>query len=68
MTLGQDQDSVTQAQEQLVTASTTLEKDYQSGFNTVASTFIDLQNVVTGLQVSSEEPMSIRIRTIRMRL
>lgn len=49
-TLGQAQDAVTQAEEQLVSASTTLEKDYQSGFDTVAASFIDLQNVITGLQ------------------
>jgi multidrug efflux pump subunit AcrA (membrane-fusion protein) len=49
-TLGQTKDAVTQAEQQLVTASTTLEKDYQSGFDAVGSSFIDLQNIVTGLQ------------------
>src|SRR5581483_11526385 len=49
-TLGQAQDAVTQAEESLASASTTLQKDYQSGFDTVAASFIDFQNVITGLQ------------------
>ena len=49
-TLVQDQNAVTQAEEQLITASATLEKDYQSGFDTLTATFTDLQNVITGVQ------------------
>jgi multidrug efflux pump subunit AcrA (membrane-fusion protein) len=49
-TLAQDENAVTQDQESIVTASTTLAKDYQSGFDTVSSAFIDFQTVMTGLQ------------------
>jgi len=49
-TLGQAQDAVTQAGEQLDQASATLQKDYQESFDTIAASFIDLQNVITGLQ------------------
>ncbi len=49
-TLTQDENAVTQDQESIVAASTTLIKDYQSGFDTVSSAFIDFQTVMTGLQ------------------
>jgi multidrug efflux pump subunit AcrA (membrane-fusion protein) len=50
VSLGQNQDAVTMARENLSNASTTLEKDYQSGLNTIGSSFVDFQNVMTGLQ------------------
>ena len=49
-TLLQDQNALAQAQANLVAASTTLTKDYQSGFDTLSSAFIDFQNVTLGLQ------------------
>ncbi len=49
-TVLQDESSVTSAEENLANASTSLTKDYQSGFDTIASTFIDLQNIMTNLQ------------------
>src|SRR5258708_5667553 len=49
-TLIQDQNAVTQAQSNIIAASTTLAKDYQTGFNSLASAFGDLQNVMSGLQ------------------
>ena len=50
VSLGQTQNAVTVAQENLSNSSTTLERDYQSGLNTIGSTFVDFQNVMTGLQ------------------
>jgi multidrug efflux pump subunit AcrA (membrane-fusion protein) len=50
VSLGQSQDAVTMAQENFSTASTTLERDYQSGLNTIGSTFVDFQSVMTGLE------------------
>jgi multidrug efflux pump subunit AcrA (membrane-fusion protein) len=49
-TVLQNQSNVTTAQQNLVNASTTLEKDYQTGFDTVATSFIDLQSLMTNLQ------------------
>jgi multidrug efflux pump subunit AcrA (membrane-fusion protein) len=49
-TVLQDQGSVTNSQEGLINASTTLAKDYQSGFDTIATTFIDLQNIMMNMQ------------------
>ncbi|MDE2018985.1 MAG: HlyD family efflux transporter periplasmic adaptor subunit [Patescibacteria group bacterium] len=49
-TLVQDQNAVTQAEDQLNTASATLQRDYQSGFDTLTATFTDLQNIITGVQ------------------
>ena len=49
-TLIQDQNAVTQGQANIMTASTTLEKDYQAGFDSLTNTFVDFQNVMTGLQ------------------
>jgi multidrug efflux pump subunit AcrA (membrane-fusion protein) len=48
-TLLQDQNAVTQAEQNLISASTTLKKDYQSGFDSVASAFVDFQTVTAGL-------------------
>ncbi len=42
-TLQQDEDAVTQA-------STSIATDYQSGYDSLGSLFVDLQNVMTGLQ------------------
>jgi multidrug efflux pump subunit AcrA (membrane-fusion protein) len=49
-TLLQDQNSVTQAEQNIVTASSTLQKDYQSGFGTVSGAFVDFQTVMAGLK------------------
>jgi HlyD family secretion protein len=49
-TLLQQQDSVTTAQQSLANASTSIVEDYQSGFNNLGPTFVDLQTVMTGLQ------------------
>lgn len=49
-TVLQDQSSIISAQDNLVNASTSLAKDYQDGFDTTASTFIDLQNIMTNLE------------------
>jgi HlyD family secretion protein len=46
----QDQSAVTTGQENLLNASTSLEKDYQSGFDTIAGSFIDMQSLMTDLQ------------------
>jgi multidrug efflux pump subunit AcrA (membrane-fusion protein) len=48
-TLLQDQNSLMTGQESLINASTSLEKDYQTGFNTVANTYIDLQSIMSDL-------------------
>jgi multidrug efflux pump subunit AcrA (membrane-fusion protein) len=49
-TLLQDQNAVTQAEQNLVSASSTLGKDYQSGFDAVSSAFVDFQTVTAGLK------------------
>ena len=49
-TLLQQQDAVTTDKQAVVNASTTLAQDYQSGFNSIGSTFVNLQTVMTGLQ------------------
>ena len=49
-TLQQDQDAVTQAEQALVLASTTLGTDYQAGYDSLGSLFVDLQNTITELQ------------------
>ena len=49
-TLVQDQNAVTQAEQNLASASSTLGKDYQSGFDSVSSAFVDFQTVMAGLQ------------------
>jgi multidrug efflux pump subunit AcrA (membrane-fusion protein) len=50
VSLGQDQNALIQAQENLQTASTTLQSDYQVGLNTIGTTFVDFQNVMVELQ------------------
>ncbi len=49
-TLIQDQNAVTEALQALATASSTLQKDYQSGFDSLSSAFVDMQTVMAGLQ------------------
>jgi multidrug efflux pump subunit AcrA (membrane-fusion protein) len=49
-TLLGDQNAITQDQESIANASTSLAKDYQNGFDTVSSAFIDFQTVMTGLE------------------
>ncbi len=49
-TLTQNENAVTQDQEQLITASSTLQKDYQSGFDSISSAFVDFQTVMGQLQ------------------
>ena len=49
-TLLQQQDAVTTGEQSVVNASTTLAHDYQSGFNGLGPTFVNLQTVMTGLQ------------------
>ena len=49
-TLIQTQNAVVQDEANLVSASTTLAKDYQSGFDTLGGSFVDFQNVMLGLQ------------------
>ena len=49
-TLQQDEDAVTQAEQAIAQASTTLQTDYQSGYDSLGSIFVDLQNVIAGLQ------------------
>ena len=44
--LAQSQDALTIAEENLSDASMTLEKDYQSGFSTIGSAFVDFQSVM----------------------
>lgn len=48
-TLLQDEDSVTTGEQNLADASTTLGKDYQNGFDTLATTFVDLQSLMSDL-------------------
>jgi HlyD family secretion protein len=49
-TVLQDQSGIISAQDNLANASSSLAKDYQNGFDTMASTFIDLQNIMTNLE------------------
>lgn len=49
-TLLQDQNAVTQAEQNVVSASSTLQKDYQSGFDSVSGAFVDFQTVMAGLK------------------
>jgi multidrug efflux pump subunit AcrA (membrane-fusion protein) len=46
----QDQSGIVSAQDNVANASTSLAKDYQNSFDTIASTFIDLQNIMTNLE------------------
>ncbi|MCL5006928.1 MAG: HlyD family efflux transporter periplasmic adaptor subunit [Patescibacteria group bacterium] len=45
-TLIQDQSAVVQAQQNLADASTTVNTDYQNGFDTLASAFVDMQAIM----------------------
>ncbi len=49
-TLIQDQNALTQAEQNLISASSTLDKDYQSGFDSVSSAMVDFQTVSAGLK------------------
>jgi len=49
-TLLQDENAVTQAQQNVVSASSTQSKDYQSGFDSVSNAFVDFQTVTAGLK------------------
>jgi len=49
-TLLGDQDSLSKAQEDVANASTSLAQDYQNGFDSLGSAFVDLQSVMMGLQ------------------
>lgn len=49
VTLAQDQDAVTKSHEDLLNASTTLQKDYQNAFDTLGASFVDFQIVMAGL-------------------
>jgi HlyD family secretion protein len=49
-TLLQDQNAVTQAEQNVASASSTLEKDYQSGFDSVSGAFVDFQTIMAGLK------------------
>lgn len=48
-TLVGDEDSVTQAEQSVANASTTLQKDYETGFDDLGSTFVDFQTVMSGM-------------------
>ncbi len=50
VSLGQSKDTVIKAQENLLQTSTTLQKDYQNAFDTLGSSFVDFQNVMSELQ------------------
>ena len=50
VSLGQSQNAVTKSHENLLQASTTLQKDYQNAFDTLGSSFVDFQNVMSQLQ------------------
>jgi Biotin-lipoyl like len=50
LALSQSQDAITKAQADLATAQQNLKKDYDSGFNSVSNAFLDLPNVMNGLQ------------------
>jgi multidrug efflux pump subunit AcrA (membrane-fusion protein) len=49
-TLIQDQNAVTQGEQNIISASSTLATDYQSGFDSVSSAFVDIQTVMAGLK------------------
>jgi multidrug efflux pump subunit AcrA (membrane-fusion protein) len=49
-TLLSDQESVTKAEQDIASASTTLASDYQNGFDALGAAFVDFQNVMVGLQ------------------
>jgi multidrug efflux pump subunit AcrA (membrane-fusion protein) len=49
-TLLQQQDSVKTAEQSLANASTSLVQDYQNGFNNLGTSFVNLQNLMIGLQ------------------
>jgi len=49
-TLLQQQNAVTTAKQSAANASTTLAQDYQSGFNSLGTTFVNIQTVMVGLQ------------------
>jgi multidrug efflux pump subunit AcrA (membrane-fusion protein) len=49
-TLLQEQNAVTTGEQSVVNASTSLSEDYQSGFDSLGPTFVNLQTVMTGLQ------------------
>ena len=49
-TLLQDQNAVTQDEQNIVSASSTLEKDYQSGFDSMSAAFVDFQTIMAGLK------------------
>ncbi len=49
-TLLQDQNAVRQDQTSLITASTTLVQDYQNDFDSLGSTFVNLQTIMAGVQ------------------
>jgi multidrug efflux pump subunit AcrA (membrane-fusion protein) len=49
-TLIQNQNTVAQNETTLVNASATLARDYQAGVSTLSGSFVDFQNVMTGLQ------------------
>lgn len=50
LTILQSENSLTNAKEQKTQAEADLVKSYDDGFNTVANAFLDLPNVITGLQ------------------
>jgi multidrug efflux pump subunit AcrA (membrane-fusion protein) len=49
-TLLQDQNAVTQAEQNIASTSSTLQRDYQSGFDSISSAFVDFQTVTAGLK------------------
>ncbi|HVN26660.1 MAG TPA: efflux RND transporter periplasmic adaptor subunit [Candidatus Paceibacterota bacterium] len=49
-TLAQTEDAVTQADQSLALASSTLASDYARGYDSLGSVFVDVQTVMTGLQ------------------
>ena len=49
-TLIQDQNAVAQAETNVSTAAANLSKDYQDGFDSLTTSFVDLQTVMAGLQ------------------
>ena len=49
-TLVSDQNAVTTGEQNLLSASTSLAKDYQSGFDSLSTAFVDFQTTMAGLQ------------------
>jgi multidrug efflux pump subunit AcrA (membrane-fusion protein) len=49
-TLLQQQDAVTTGEQSVANASTSVQQDYATGFNSLGSTFVNLQTVMIGLQ------------------